>query len=120
MIQRQFRNHLSKVKTTAVANANGNAVASADPAAMYNLTFVARGLTDLFNGSNSWYIFVFNSTGAFPLYPTSNTVSKMVPGGTYQYQANDYFQDLYGDVSSALVLQPVIGILATDRIIYYG
>ena len=81
----------------AVADANGDAVASVDPAALYNLTFVTRGLTDLFNGSNSWYVLVFNSTNAFPLYPTSNTVSKMVPGGIYQYQANDYFQHLYGD-----------------------
>ena len=79
-------------------NANGDAVTSLDPAVMYNLTFVAQGLTNLFNGSNSWYVVVFNSTGdGFPLHPTSNTVSMMVVGGTYSYQANDYFQDLYGD-----------------------
>ncbi len=78
-------------------NANGDAAASLDPAVMYNLTFVAQGLTNIFNGSNSWFIFVFNSTVGFPLYPTSNTVSMMVAGGTYHYQANDYFQNLYSE-----------------------
>ena len=79
------------------ANENGPAVALLDPAVLYNLTFVAQGLTNLFNGSSSWHIVLYNNGGGFPLYPTSNTVSKMVSAGTYYYQANDYFQDLYGD-----------------------
>ena len=84
-------------------NSSGPSVAPFDPATLYNLTFVAQGLTNLFSGSNSWYILVFNSTGGFPLRPTSDTVSKMVSAGTYYYQANDYFQDLYGDGHSPSV-----------------
>lgn len=76
---------------------------SLEPATLYNLTFVARGLTDLFTGSNSWFVFVYNNTGGFPINTTSVSGSIMVPAGTYYYQANDYFQDLYSSDYSPTV-----------------
>ena len=68
------------------------------PVSSYNLTFVANGLTHLFNGSNGWYVdyFLTNNTGEiYVLHPTSDTVSATVLAGTYYYQANDYFQIRY-------------------------
>ena len=76
------------------------------PVPSYNLTFVANGLTHLFNGSDSWFVDYFTASGSggiFPLYPTSNSVSTTVPAGTYNYQANDYFQSLYNSYSSPII-----------------
>ncbi len=66
----------------------------------YNLTFVAEGLTNLFNGSDGWSVVLYNSTGGIPLYPTANTVSIMVASGTYTYSATDYFQGIYSQGAS--------------------
>ena len=76
------------------------------PALSYNLTFVANGLTNLFNGSNGWYVdyFFTNNTGEiYALHPTSDTVSATVLAGTYYYQANDYFQNFYMNSPSPVI-----------------
>lgn len=82
------------------------AVLPMSPAQSFTLTFVANGLTNLFSGSDSWFIDYFNTSnvgGLYPLYPTSNSVSTTVLAGTYYYQAEDYFQNLYESSNSPVI-----------------
>lgn len=60
---------------------------------LYNVTFVANGLENIFPGSDVWALFFWNvSSGAVPLNPTGNTGYLLVPAGTYFFEASDYFQ----------------------------
>lgn len=68
---------------------------SNSPGILYNVTFAAHGLTNLFPGSDSWSLYLGNSTGLTPLYPTSDVYSTLVAAGTYYYQASDSFQQLF-------------------------
>ena len=82
------------VGSNVTASSTDAAISPMVPSINYNVTFVANGLTSLFNGADTWTLFLDNGSGIVRLYPTSDTYSLSLPAGTYTYEADNYFQAL--------------------------
>ena len=74
---------------------------SVSPPTLYELTFRANGLNASQPGGENWYGALYNSTAAYPLYGVNGLAYVNVTAGTYYYQANDSYYNLFGISASS-------------------